>query len=34
MMFIGFLAAVGTGLIIFETLRDERSVAERFSDGK
>ena len=25
---------VVTGLIIFETLLDERSVAERFNDGK
>ena len=34
MMFIGFLAVMGTGLIILETLQYERSVVECFSDGK
>ena len=34
MIFVGLLAAMGTGLIIFETLLDERCVAERFNDEK
>ena len=34
MIFVSLLAAMGTGMIIFETLLDERSVAERFNDGK
>ena len=34
MIFVGLLAAMGTRLIIFETLLDERCVAERFNDGK
>ena len=34
MMFIVFLEVMGTGLIILETSRDERSVVECFSDGK
>ena len=33
-LFIGFMAAMGTGLIIFKKLRDKQSVVERFIDGE
>ncbi|PFX22805.1 Oncoprotein-induced transcript 3 protein [Stylophora pistillata] len=33
-LFIGFMAAMGTGLIIFKKLRDNQSVVERFIDGE